>query len=328
MTIQESLQLYKLPYTVVEVLKGEGYITYKLSPIGPAATISRLKGRLDDIIAATGQPLELLNDSTGVYLRKVSPQVFNYLDYNGYIDYNDSNIPYIVGFNQSGIVLDNLENSRHLLIAGTTGSGKSVFMHDLAVSMLCNTQCIVAFIDIKRVEMSIYKDIATVATEVFSETGAACLSAWFVEQMEERYKLMEQNGVNNFNDLRKLFPDVKRQILIVDELADLIGDKKARKILIPRFLRIAQLGRAAGFHIIIATQRPDSQVINGTLKANMPSRMAFKTLSGIDSRIILDQTGAERLNGSGDGLYISNGAPVQRVQAPYIDLEQIKTNIF
>ena len=128
-------------------------------------------------------------------------------------------------------------------------------------------------------------------------------------------------------DLVKIAPDTKRYILIVDELADLINDKRSRAALIPKFLRIAQLGRAAGVHIVIATQRPDSQVINGTLKANIPSRMAFQTLSSIDSRIILEQSGAERLRGSGDGLYSSNGSTPERVQAPYIDIQQIKDTI-
>ena len=246
------------------------------------------------------------------------------MDYNGYIDYNSPDIPYLVGIGQSGVVTDTFEKARHILIAGTTGSGKSVFMHDLIVSTLCNPHCITAMIDIKRVEFGIYKDVATVENEI---PGALSLTSYFVNAMLKRYEIMEKNGINNYNDLVTIAPDTKRYILIVDELADLISEKKSRAALIPKFLRIAQLGRAAGVHIVIATQRPDSQVINGTLKANIPSRMAFQTLSAIDSRIILEQSGAERLRGSGDGLYSSNGSTPERVQAPYIDIQQIKDTI-
>jgi len=325
MTVQEALQVYKIPFAITEHNTAAGCESFRLAPVGSSATITRLKTRLDDIIAATGQPLEVLSDCNGVYLRTIKPTLYNYMDYNGYIDYNSSDIPYLVGIGQSGIVTDTFEKARHLLIAGTTGSGKSVFMHDLIVSTLCNPHCITAMIDIKRVEFGIYKDVATVETEI---PGAMSITSYFVESMLKRYEIMEKHGINNYNDLVAIAPDTKRYILIVDELSDLISDKKSRAALIPKFLRIAQLGRAAGVHIVIATQRPDSQVINGTLKANIPSRMAFQTLSAIDSRIILEQSGAERLHGSGDGLYSSNGATPERVQAPYIDLEQIKRELF
>lgn len=326
MRLQEALQLYNIPYVIESQATAPGFTSYKLKPTAAAATIQKLKTRLNDIIIATGKNLEVLQDQTGLYIReKTESVIYNYFDYNGYIDYNSSDIPYLVGIGQSGIMTDTFEKARHLLIAGTTGSGKSVFMHDLIISTLCNPHCIIAMIDIKRVEFGIYKDIATVENEI---PGAVSLTSYFVESMLKRYEIMEKRGINNYNDLVAIAPNTKRYILIVDELSDLISDKKSRAALIPKFLRIAQLGRAAGVHIVIATQRPDSQVINGTLKANIPSRMAFQTLSAIDSRIILEQSGAERLHGSGDGLYSSNGSTPERVQAPYIDLEQIKRELF
>lgn len=325
MKLQEALQLYNIPYIIESQTTAPGFTSYKLQPAGSSATPERLKSKLNALIKATGKRLEIIDADVSLYLReKTESVIYNYFDYNGYIDYNNKSLPFIVGFNQNGIILDNMEQARHILIAGTTGSGKSVFMHDLIVSTLCNPHCITAMIDIKRVEFGIYKDVATVENEI---PGAVSLSSYFVETMLKRYELMESHGINNYNDLVKIAPDTKRYILIVDELADLINDKRSRAALIPKFLRIAQLGRAAGVHIVIATQRPDSQVINGTLKANIPSRMAFQTLSAIDSRIILEQSGAERLHGSGDGLYSSNGSTPERVQAPYIDIQQIKDTI-
>ena len=142
--------------------------------------------------------------------------------------------------------------------------------------------------------------------------------------MEKRYQQMEKNRVNDFLEYKRLYPQEKRHILIIDELADLITDNESKKVLVPRLLRIAQKGRAAGCHVILATQRPDASVINGTLKGNMPTRAAFRTISNIDSRIILDQSGAERLTGNGDLLYLRNGSlQLERLQAPFIALSDV-----
>ena len=139
---------------------------------------------------------------------------------------------------------------------------------------------------------------------------------------------MKAAGVNNFEDFKKLYPEERRHILVIDELSDLIGDKKAKNAIVPELLRIAQKGRAAGVHVILATQRPDSTVINGTLKGNIPTLISFKTISRIDSQIILDRTGAEKLAGNGDGLYLKNGSmTLQRVQSPFITLEDIKKTV-
>ena len=327
MTIPEALQLYNIPYMIETKTTAPGLTSYKLKPTAAAATFQKIKTRLDDIIIATGQRLELIQDHSGLYIReKTAATVYNYFDYNGYIDYKDPAIPFIVGFNQSGIVLDSMDAARHMLIAGTTGSGKSVFLHNLITTFCCNNNCYLYLVDCKKVEFSLYKKCALIATDVFGDQSAATFTASLVDVMENRYQDMEKVGVNDFSDYLKIDPTQKRHILIIDELSDLLSDRQSEKIIVPRLLRLAQKGRAAGVHVILATQRPDASIINGTLKGNMPTRISFRTISNIDSRIILDQSGAEKLAGNGDGLYLRNGAfNLERVQSPYISIDDIRT---
>lgn len=326
MRLQEALQLYNIPYIIESQVTAPGFISYKLQPAGSSATPERLKSKLNALIKATGKRLEIIDADVSLYLReKTDTVIYNYFDYNGYIDYNNKSLPFIVGFNQNGIILDNMEQARHILIAGTTGSGKSVFLHNLITTLCCNPNCYLYLVDCKQVEFSLYEDNALVAYDVFGETSAASFTASLVDIMQERYSKMKVAGVNDFNEYQKINKSERRHVLVIDELSDLIHDKKSERVIIPRLLRLAQKGRAAGIHIVLATQRPDATVINGTLKGNIPTRLAFRTISNMDSRIILDQSGAEHLNGNGDGLYLKNGAfNLERVQSPYISIEDIK----
>ena len=326
MTLAEALTMYNIPYVITETITGSGFTSYKLIPTGSSATPERLKSKLNAINSATGSKYEIVDTSNGVILRsRTGSPIYNYFDYNGYIDYTDSKIPFIVGFNQSGIILDNLDNARHILVAGTTGSGKSVFLHDLIVSFACNPHTALYLVDCKQVEFNVYEKNALIANDVFGEISAAKICYHLTDLMDDRYKQMKRAGVNDFEGFKKIYPEEKRHILVIDELSDLIGDKKARNAIIPELLRLAQKGRAAGVHVILATQRPDSTIINGTLKGNIPTRIAFKTISRIDSQIILDRTGAETLAGNGDGLYMrSNGSTLERFQAPFIKTDDIR----
>jgi len=326
MKLDEALRLYKIPYMITQTITGDGFISYKLTPAGSSATPQRLKTLLPALQTATGQHLEIVNDTTALYIRALTKQpLYDYKDYNGYIDFNNPDIPFIVGFSGGQIVLDTIDNARHILIAGTTGSGKSVFLHNLITTILCNKHNYTYLVDCKKVELSMYKEHAQVATSVFGEGQAAVIIDGLIDRMEARFDDMEQRGVNDFKQYKRIIPDARRHILVVDELSDLIENKKARARVIPELLRIAQKGRAAGFHVILATQRPDASVINGTLKGNLPTRIAFRTISNMDSRIILDQSGAELLRGNGDGLYLRNGSfNLQRVQCPHIDPAYIR----
>ena len=328
MTVQEALNMYNIPYTVTATTTAGGFTSYQLTPAGAQATPEKLKSRLGALSVALCKDCEMIIDNFILYLRVRDGDrlYFNYTDYNGYIDYNDPNVQYIVGFNTSGgLVMDDLDSARHLLIAGTTGSGKSVFLHNLIHTFCCNPWTNIYIVDCKKVELSVYSPRAYVVSDVFGEKSAARLTADFTRIIDQRYDDMLKCGVNNFTDYRKIKPQEKRNILIIDELADLINDKHSKKVIIPRLLRIAQIGRAAGCHLILATQRPDHTVINGTLKGNLPTRLAFNTISATDSRVILDRTGAERLTGNGDGLYLRNASQsLERIQAPYISLDYIQ----
>lgn len=326
MKLNEALQLYNIPYVIESETTAPGFTSYKLQPAGSSATPERLKSKLNALVKATGKRLEIIDADVSLYLReKTESVIYNYFDYNGYIDYNNPSLPFIVGFNQNGIILDNMEQARHILIAGTTGSGKSVFLHNLITTLCCNPNCYLYLVDCKQVEFSLYENNALVGYDVFGETSAASFTASLVDIMQERYSKMRAAGVNDFSEYQKINKSERRHVLVIDELSDLIHDKKSERVIIPRLLRLAQKGRAAGIHIVLATQRPDATVINGTLKGNIPTRLAFRTISNMDSRIILDQSGAEHLNGNGDGLYLKNGAfNLERVQSPYISIEDIK----
>lgn len=326
MTLQDALNLYKIPYMVTQTTTGGGFTSYKITPTGSTATRQRLKTRLLDLQDATGERLEIVEADNGLYIRSRGTQTtYQWKDYNGYIDFTSPDCPFLVGFSNGQLITDSLENSRHLLISGTTGSGKSVFLHNLIATFACNPNNYLYLVDCKQVEFSIYKDVALVATEIKGEVSALRFASSLVDKMEERFRQMDEDGVNNFTDFQKLHPQERRHILVIDELADLISDRQSANVLIPQVLRLAQKGRAAGVHVILATQRPDSTIINGTLKGNIPTRVSFRTISAIDSRIILDQTGAEKLNGNGDGLYLRNGAfNLTRFQSPYISLDDIR----
>ncbi|HOJ92687.1 MAG TPA: DNA translocase FtsK [Dictyoglomaceae bacterium] len=230
------------------------------------------------------------------------------------------------------IKVGNLSEILHLLIAGTTGSGKSMFINSLILSLLYRcTPDILNFlmIDPKRVELSMYNKLIGkyMRHQVVTEPKKAISALkWAVLEMERRYEIFEKNEVRNIDEykmLEKEKENIPYIIIIIDELNDLMmtSPKEMEDII----CRLAQKARAAGIHLVIATQRPSVDVITGLIKANIPSRIAFAVSSQVDSRIILDDSGAEKLIGKGDMLYhpISSSYPI-RLQAPYVDDKDIK----
>ena len=327
MNIKQALDLFGLPYEVTQI-KDTGISTdYQLTPLKASATITRLKTRLDDIQAATGETISVVLDN-GLWLRcdKSKKTVYNFMDYNGYVTerYGSMELPYMVGLTSSECIVDDLADAPHLLVAGTTGSGKSNYLHTLIASLSCNPNCNVDLVDCKKVEFSVYKKIANVYLDV---KGAYFITAWYLQQIDARYTQMEKEGYRNFKDYRKVHPEEKYNVLIIDELADLLMNKNDRKELAPRLQKIAQIGRAAGFHMVLATQRPDCQTIDGVLKANIPTRIAFNCSSRVDSQVIIDRTGAERLTGNGDGLYLDRKSNITRFQACYYSTADINANL-
>ena len=242
-----------------------------------------------------------------------------------------SSLSFAIGKDISGeCVVGNIAKLPHMLIAGTTGSGKSVCLNSLLLSLLYKStpeQVRLIMIDPKMVELGIYNGIPHLYVPVVTDPKkAAGALQWAVVEMLKRYRLFSEAGVRDLAGYnahqKKLGGETMPQVVIVvDELADLM--LVASKDVEESICRVAQMGRAAGMHLIIATQRPSADVITGLMKANIPSRIAFAVSSAMESRIILDTAGAEKLIGMGDMLYspLGSGKPI-RVQGAYVSDEE------
>ena len=232
-------------------------------------------------------------------------------------------------------IVGNIARLPHMLIAGTTGSGKSVCMNSIIISLLYKASpedVKLIMVDPKMVELGIYNGIPHLLIPVVTDPKKAAGSLqWAVSEMMRRYKAMSDAGVRDlesYNSIVETQADEKaaklpQVVVIIDELADLM--LVAAKEVEESICRIAQMGRAAGIHLIIATQRPSADVITGLMKANIPSRIAFAVASAMESRIILDTQGAEKLVGKGDMLYapIGNGKP-KRVQGCFVSDPEVE----
>ena len=237
-------------------------------------------------------------------------------------------LPIALGKSISGIpITGDLDSMTHLLIAGTTGSGKSVCINTIILSLLYRhtpDKCKFILIDPKMLELSTYEGIPHLLCPVITEPKkAASVLGWVVKEMESRYRLMTKEGVRNidgYNTKHKLaMPYI---IVIVDEMSDLM--LVAGKEIENYIQKLSQMARAAGVHIIMATQRPSVDVITGTIKANFPTRISFQVTSKIDSRTILGEQGAEQLLGKGDMLYMSSANKMIRIHAPFVSENEIE----
>ncbi len=272
----------------------------------------------------------------------------------------DDSLTLALGKDISGkSIFANLERMPHLLIAGTTGSGKSVGINTMILSILYKfkpNECKLILIDPKMLELSIYEDIPHLLTPVVTDPKKAVFALkWVVREMENRYKLMSSLNVKNidsYNDKvlrtissgRKLYrevqtgidddsrmPIIEKQeiilekmpfiVVVIDEMADLmmVAGKEVESLV----QRLAQMARASGIHLITATQRPSVDVITGTIKANFPSRISYKVSSKFDSRTILNEMGAEQLLGSGDMLFLENGGIIKRLHGGFVSEEEV-----
>lgn len=230
-------------------------------------------------------------------------------------------------------VFSDIGNMTHSLIAGSTGSGKSVCINGIILSILYNSlpdEVKLVLIDPKKVEFSLYRDIPHLLTPVINDPKVATATLrWLSEEMDRRYEIIESVGardIKSYNIKRNRSTNLPRLpyiVVIIDELADLmvIAANEVEEYI----QRISQLARAAGIHLIVATQRPSTNVITGTIKTNIPTRISFKVASAIDSRIILDESGAEKLLGKGDMLLSDNSkAHLLRLQGSYVTEEEIE----
>ena len=237
-------------------------------------------------------------------------------------------LPIALGKSISGTpIVSDLSSMPHLLIAGTTGSGKSVCINTIILSLLYKytpEKCNLILIDPKMLELSAYEGIPHLLCPVITEAKKATAAlGWAVKEMESRYKLMTSVGVKNIDGYnskhKKHMPYI---VVVVDEMSDLM--LVAGKEIENYIQRLSQMARAAGIHIIMATQRPSVDVITGTIKANFPTRISFQVSSKIDSRTILGEQGAEQLLGKGDMLFMSSANRIIRIHAPYVSESEIE----
>ena len=291
-----------------------------------ARNTSSESARIATIPGSNTVGIEIPNNSReNVYLS----EIINH----SYFKKKEIGLPIALGKNISGEpIVGDLSSMPHLLIAGTTGSGKSVCINTIILSLLYRQtpdKCKFILIDPKMLELSTYEGIPHLLCPVITEAKkAASVLGWVVKEMESRYRLMTKEGVRNidsYNTKHKLpMPYI---VVVVDEMSDLM--LVAGKEIENYIQKLSQMARAAGIHIIMATQRPSVDVITGTIKANFPTRISFQVTSKIDSRTILGEQGAEQLLGKGDMLYMSSANRIIRIHAPFVsDVEIEKINNF
>lgn len=240
---------------------------------------------------------------------------------------SDAALPLVLGMTQENTpLIEDLAKMPHLLIAGSTGSGKSICLHSLILSlmMLCDPKKVrFIFIDPKMLELSLYEGIGHLLSPPITEVQKSeKVLAWAINEMERRYAIFKEHKVREIKEYYNPENPLPYIVIIIDELADIMMLSQAE--FEKSIQRLSQKSRAAGIHLILATQRPSTDVITGLIKSNFPCRIAFKTVSKIDSRIILDQGGAEKLLGYGDLLFLPpNGGNLIRAQGSYISASSL-----
>jgi S-DNA-T family DNA segregation ATPase FtsK/SpoIIIE len=352
---------------IINARPGPVVTLYELEP-APGIKSSRVIGLADDIARSMSAlsarvavvsgrnviGIELPNQTREkVYLREILAAP----DYTG----SGARLPLCLGKTIGGeAVIVDLTRMPHLLIAGTTGSGKSVAINTMILSLLYQLrpdQCRLIMVDPKMLELSVYDGIPHLLTPVVTDAKKAIVALkWAVREMEDRYKKMAKLGVRNIDGYNARLAEAKARgevlsrmihtgydedtgeavyekeefdqeplpylVVIVDEMADLM--MVAGKDIEGAIQRLAQMARAAGIHVVLATQRPSVDVITGTIKANFPTRISFQVTSKIDSRTILGEQGAEQLLGQGDMLYMMGGGRISRIHGPFVSDEEVE----
>ncbi|MGE0269139.1 MAG: DNA translocase FtsK [Candidatus Omnitrophota bacterium] len=332
--LEETLASFGVGARVVDIERGPAITRYELEP-GPGVKVQKFTTLSNDIALAMKAPtvrivapipgksrvgIEVPNDSSAsVYLKDVltSPEFRS----------SGSKLTIALGKDIAGkSMVADLADMPHLLIAGTTGSGKSVCVNGIITSILLNAspdEVRFVMVDPKMVELAQYNDIPhLLAPTVTDPKKASAVLNWVVGEMESRYKRLSKAGVKNIKAYNEKGHHMYYIVVIIDELADLM--QVSAKGVEGSITRLAQLSRAVGIHLILATQRPSVNVITGVIKANFPARISFKVASKVDSRTVLDMNGAESLLGKGDMLFLKPGdAKPTRGQGNYVKDEEI-----
>ncbi len=340
--LEQALASYGIEARVVDVERGPRVTRYEIH-LPPGVRVSRVTNLSDDLayaLSALAVRVEAPVPGKGVIGIEVPNSEVTFVHLREILESPaagrmKSRIAFALGRDISGHpMLGDLATMPHLLIAGATNSGKSVCLNALIATMLCRArpdEVKMLLIDPKRVELSLFEGIPHLAAPVAHDAReAAGLLRWAIREMELRYAQFADLGVRNiagWNERAKIDQDIEKQhyiVIVIDELADLM--MQAATEFETSICRLAQLARATGIHLVVATQRPSVNVITGTIKANIASRIAFAVASQVDSRTILDVNGAERLVGSGDMLYLPLDAPTGkpvRIQGAYVSEKDI-----
>lgn len=330
MTLQDKLSALKISGTITNIEDNGFYSLYHVC-FSPDVTINKIKARLGDLEMFFGNPVEMEVGRGEVILKvvKESRAALGVYEFTNDISegIKGQEIPLIIGQTETGNRLYyDLTKMPHLLVSGSTGSGKSVFMHNCILSTFYTGNTNLMLIDVKRVEFSMYENLPHLITPVIYDSSTALKSLKnLCHEMDHRYEVLKVNGCRNIQEYRIKGYKMNYISVFIDELADLMMSNKRIEETI---VRLSQLGRAAGIHLIVATQRPDSVVLSGLIRTNIPSRVCFSVQKATDSRIVLDMSGGEKLKGRGDGLFlpIGNRTPI-RFQAPYISTEGLEKAI-
>ncbi len=333
-TLEKILLDFGVEGEVKKVSQGPVVTLYEFEP-APGVKVSKIINLSEDIARNTSSESARIatipgSNTIGIELPKPHREnVFlsEIISDPGYKK-KDIKLPIALGKSISGLpITSDLSSMPHLLIAGTTGSGKSVCINTIILSLLYKhspEKCKFILIDPKMLELSTYEGIPHLLCPVITEAKrAASVLGWVVKEMENRYKLMTKVGVRNidgYNEKHKIF--MPYIVVIVDEMSDLM--LVAGKDIENYIQKLSQMARAAGIHIIMATQRPSVDVITGTIKANFPTRISFQVTSKIDSRTILGEQGAEQLLGKGDMLYMTSANRMTRIHAPFVSEGEIE----
>ncbi|MBT3981592.1 MAG: DNA translocase FtsK [Bacteriovoracaceae bacterium] len=354
--IEDKLSDFRIEGNIINILKGPVVDTFELE-LGAGVKVSKVTRITEDLsLALKGTPIRMVYPMKGKHTIGIeiprSPREIIYLDevldveeFTG----SDLKLPIAMGKDAFGdpFVID-LPAMPHMLVAGATGAGKSVFINTLLVSLLVRNspdKLRLILIDPKQLELALYADLPHLILPVITEASMASLSLlWAIEEMERRYTLLKELGVRSLERYNEKIKEVDEEVIakvkhlyegrgnalelpfiviIVDEFADLVLTKKGKDIE-TNICRLAAKARACGIHLIIATQRPSVDVITGLIKANFPTRVSFRVTASIDSRTILNSMGAEKLLGRGDMLY-KHGIEMKRVHSAYVDENEIET---
>ena len=366
--LEGVLEDFRVTGEIINVCPGPVVTLYEFEP-APGIKSARVIGLADDIarsMSAISARVAVIpgRNAIGIELPNTSRETVYLSEILASQNFEKAkgNLPLAMGKTIGGEpVIADLARMPHLLVAGTTGSGKSVSINTMILSILYRwtpEECRLILIDPKMLELSVYDGIPHLLTPVVTDPGKAVVALkWAVKEMEDRYRKMSKLGVRNIDGFNTRVKDAQQKgevihrtvqtgfdqntgeaiyereelsyepmpmlVIVVDEMADLM--MVAGKEIEGAIQRLAQMARAAGIHIIMATQRPSVDVITGTIKANFPTRCSFQVTSKIDSRTILGEQGAEQLLGMGDMLFMAGGGRIQRVHGPFVSDEEVES---